>query len=72
MGAEHVGLEHAGNQALSATHLHGIAPSGWIVKRVFAWLNHARRLSKNYEITAPSAETFVKIICIRRMVRLLK
>ena len=53
-------------------HLHGIAQSGWIVKRVFAWLNHARRLSKNYEITAPSAETFVKIIRIRRMVRLLK
>jgi hypothetical protein len=72
MGAEHVGLEHAGDQALSATHLHGIAPSGWIVKRVFAWLNHARSLSKNYEITAPSAETFVKIIRIRRMVRLLK
>ena len=35
-------------------------------------LAEPRRLSKNYEITAPSVETFVKVICIRRMVRLLK
>jgi transposase len=33
----------------------------WIVERTFAWLNHCRRLSKDYEISTKSAETFVMI-----------
>jgi len=33
----------------------------WIVERTFAWLNHSRRLSKNYELTVASAETLIKI-----------
>lgn len=36
-------------------------PWRWIVERTFAWLNNSRRLSKDYEITASSAETIVKI-----------
>ena len=59
MGAEHVGLEHAGDQTLSATHLHGIAPSGWIVEKTFAWLSQSRRLGKGYEIT--DRQAFKKI-----------
>ena len=33
----------------------------WIVERTFAWLNHFRRLSKDYEIAVKSAETTVII-----------
>jgi putative transposase len=33
----------------------------WVVERTFAWLNHFRRLSKDYEISTNTAETFVMI-----------
>jgi putative transposase len=33
----------------------------WIVERTFAWLNHYRRLSKDFEITTSSAENMVLI-----------
>ena len=33
----------------------------WVVERTFAWLNHSRRLSKDYEISIWAAESFVYI-----------
>ena len=43
----------------------------WIVERTFAWLGHFRRLSKDYEISTKTAETFVMIahsmILIKRL-----
>lgn len=33
----------------------------WVVKRTFSWLNHFRRLSKDYEIAVASAENIVMI-----------
>ena len=33
----------------------------WVVERTFAWLNHFRRLSKDYEIAVQSAETIIMI-----------
>jgi transposase len=43
----------------------------WIVERTFAWLNHFRRLSKDYEIAAVTAEKMVMIahsmIILRRI-----
>ncbi len=36
-------------------------PWRWVVERTLAWLNHSRRLSKDYEISSASAEAFVKI-----------
>jgi putative transposase len=42
----------------------------WVVERTFAWLNHFRRLAKDYEIAIKSAENNVMIahsmILIRR------
>ena len=32
----------------------------WVVERNFAWLNNARRLAKDFEITVLSAESFIK------------
>jgi putative transposase len=43
----------------------------WVVERTFAWLNHFRRLAKDYEIAIKSAENNVMIahsmILIRRL-----
>ena len=36
-------------------------PWRWVVERTFSWLNHSRRLSKDYEISTSSAESMVKI-----------
>jgi len=36
-------------------------PWRWVVERTFSWLNHSRRLSKDYEITIASAQAVVKI-----------
>ena len=36
-------------------------PWRWVVERTFSWLNHSRRLSKDYEISISSAEAMVKI-----------
>jgi transposase len=33
----------------------------WVVERTFAWLNHFRRLSKDYEIALKSAENLIMI-----------
>jgi transposase len=33
----------------------------WVVERTFAWLNHYRRLSKDYEIAVSSAENMIFI-----------
>jgi transposase len=38
-----------------------ILPKRWIVERTLAWLNHYRRLSKDYEISIKSAENYVMI-----------
>jgi putative transposase len=33
----------------------------WCVERTFGWLNHSRRLSKDYEITTSAEKSFVFI-----------
>jgi putative transposase len=33
----------------------------WVVERTFAWLNHFRRLSKDYEIAVAAAENMIMI-----------
>ena len=44
----------------------------WIVERTFAWLNHFRRLAKDYEIAVKSVENLVmiahSIVLIKRSV----
>jgi transposase len=46
-----------------------ILPKRWVVERTFAWMMHSRRLSKDYEITANSAECVVKISHISTLLR---
>ena len=38
-----------------------LLPKRWVVERTFAWLNHFRRLAKDYEISVKSAENFIMI-----------
>ena len=51
-----------------------ILPKRWVVERTFRWLNHSRRLSKDYEILTSSEETMVLIshmhTLLRRLARL--
>ena len=42
-------------------HEWGKLPWRWMAERTLSWLNHSRRLSKDYEITTDSAENFVLI-----------
>ena len=46
-----------------------VLPRRWVVERTFAWLNHQRRLSKNYEVLTTSSETMIYIAMIRIMAR---
>jgi len=46
-----------------------ILPKRWCVERTLAWLNHWRRLSKDYEIRTNSAESFVYIAHFATLLR---
>lgn len=41
----------------------------WIVERTFAWANHSRRLSKDYEIKAVNAENMFMISHLSTLLR---
>ena len=41
-----------------------VLPRRWIVERTFAWLNRYRRLSKDYEFFAQTAENFIYLAMI--------
>jgi putative transposase len=46
-----------------------ILPKRGVVERTFAWMNNSRRLSKDYEITTKSAESFVMISHLHTLLR---
>ena len=50
-------------------HCFKVLPQRWIVERTFAWLNHFRRLSKDYELRPDTAETMVKIAMVHLLVK---
>jgi len=46
-----------------------IQPRRWVVERTFAWLNHARRLSKDYEFYFKSSSSMIYVAMIRILLR---
>ena len=44
-------------------------PWRWIVERTFSWLNHSRRLGKDYEITTSSAVAMVTLYHIHTLLK---
>jgi putative transposase len=46
-----------------------LLPRRWVVERTFAWLCKYRRLSKDYEETSHSSETWIYVAMIHIMVR---
>jgi len=50
-------------------HTFKVLPKRWIVERTFAWLNWSRRLSKDYELNATSAEAMVHIAYVHLLLK---
>jgi putative transposase len=46
-----------------------VLPRRWVVERSFAWLGNSRRLSKDYERLTDTAEVFIKITEVHRLLR---
>lgn len=46
-----------------------VLPRRWVVERTFAWLNHHRRLSKDYEGCTTTSESMIYLAMIRLMLR---
>jgi putative transposase len=44
-----------------------VVPKRWIVERSFGWMNRDRRLSKDYERTIDSSESWILLTFIGRM-----
>ena len=46
-----------------------VLPKRWVVERTFAWANHSRRLSKDYEIKTIYAENMFMISHLHTLLR---
>ncbi len=55
--------------ARTETGFRGVLPRRWVVERSFAWLNHSRRLSKDYERLCDTSEALIYATMSRMMVR---
>lgn len=50
-------------------HKFVVLPMRWIVERTFGWLGRNRRLSKDYEGTCSSSESWIYLAMIRLMLK---
>jgi len=44
-------------------------PKRWVIERSFAWFGRNRRLTKHFDATIPSAETWIMIASVRLLMR---
>jgi putative transposase len=46
-----------------------VLPKRWVVERSLGWLNRDRRLSKDYERTVRSSESWIRLAFVERLLR---
>ena len=46
-----------------------VLPRRWVVERTFSWIDHNRRMSKDYERMPESSEAFIYVAMSRLMVK---
>jgi putative transposase len=46
-----------------------VLPRRWVVERTFSWIDHNRRMSKDYERLTESSEAFIYVAMSRLMVK---
>jgi putative transposase len=46
-----------------------VLPRRWVVERTFSWIDHNRRMSKDYERLTETSEAFVYVAMSRLMVK---
>jgi transposase len=46
-----------------------VLPRRWVVERTFSWIDHNRRLSKDYERLTETSEAFIYVAMSRLMVK---
>ena len=46
-----------------------VLPRRWVVERTIAWIDHNRRMSKDYERLPESAQAFIYVAMSRLMLR---
>ena len=46
-----------------------VLPRRWVVERTIAWIDHNRRMSKDYELLPETGEAFIYVAMSRLMLR---
>jgi putative transposase len=46
-----------------------VLPRRWVVERTFSWIDHNRRMSKDYERLTATSEAFIYVAMSRLMVK---
>jgi putative transposase len=46
-----------------------VLPRRWVVERTFSWIDHNRRMSKDYERLTETSEAFIYVAMSRLMVK---
>jgi transposase len=67
--AERLGIDVEIIQRADTQNGFEVQPRRWVVERTFGWLNHYRRLSKDYEYWLQSSDTTIYVSMIHLMVR---
>jgi DDE family transposase len=63
------GVENRLAGAYATARLWGLTSHRWVVERTFSWIDHNRRMSKDYERLAETSEAFIYLAMSRLMVR---
>ena len=66
---EQLGLDVDISEKIKPHRWEKLPCAGWLNAHSPSWLNHSRRLSKNYEISVSSAESMVKISHIHTLLK---